>query len=57
LRLLRSPHPPPSATYLGVGEANISLQQVKDFDDPDNLWADLQNGAPNLVEGIENSPA
>ena len=39
-----------------VGEdANLSLEQVKDFDGPDGLWADLQQkDAPNLLFIVPN---
>lgn len=38
-----------------VGEdANLSLQQVKDFDGPDGLWADLQGDAPNFAFIVPN---
>lgn len=32
----------------------LSLQQVKDFDGPDGLWADLQAGAPNFSLIVPN---
>ena len=39
-----------------VGEdANLSIEQVKDFDGPDGLWADLQQKyAPNLLFIVPN---
>ena len=38
-----------------VGEdEQLSLEQVKDFDGPDGLWADLQTDAPNLSFIVPN---
>jgi len=38
-----------------VGEQDeLSLEQVKDLDGPDGLWADLQSGAPNLSVIVPN---
>jgi hypothetical protein len=38
-----------------VGEdENLSLEQVKDFDGPDGLWADLQSDAPNFSFIVPN---
>jgi hypothetical protein len=33
---------------------NLSLDQVRDFDGPDGLWADLQNGMPNFALIVPN---
>ncbi len=35
-------------------EQGLSLEQVKDFDGPDGLWADLQTDAPNLAVIVPN---
>jgi phosphatidylinositol-3-phosphatase len=35
-------------------EQNLSLEQVKDFDGPDGLWADLQTEAPNFSFIVPN---
>src|SRR5215469_3338835 len=35
-------------------EEQLSLEQVKDFDGPDGLWADLQTDAPNLSLIVPN---
>lgn len=32
----------------------MSLEQVKDFDGPDGLWADLQSDTPNLSVIVPN---
>lgn len=37
----------------GKAEA-LSLRQVKDFDGPDGLWADLKSGVPNLAVIVPN---
>lgn len=35
-------------------EEGLSLEQVKDFDGPDGLWADLQGEVPNLLVIVPN---
>lgn len=35
-------------------DPRLSLDQVKDFDGPDGLWADLQSDAPNLAFIVPN---
>jgi hypothetical protein len=38
-----------------IGEnENLSLDQVKDFDGPEGLWADLQSGMPNFSFIVPN---
>ena len=35
-------------------DPRLSVEQVKDFDGPDGLWADLQGDAPNLAFIVPN---
>jgi hypothetical protein len=38
-----------------VGQVpQLSLEQIKDFDGPNGLWADLQSGAPNFAFIVPN---